>query len=100
MKYEAIVIGVSAGGMEALRLILPQLPADFAASVIVVQHVHPNSDDYLSRYLNERCALTVKEADEKEYVMPGEIYIAPPQCQVIILDTTIVMKVDLFDVLT
>ena len=78
MNYEAIVIGVSAGGMKALDTILPHLPADFALGIIVVQHLHPSAEDALVRRLDKSCELAVKQADEKESVAPGVIYIAPP----------------------
>lgn len=78
MKYEAIVIGVSAGGMEALSTILPYLPAGIAIPLIVVQHQLSTSDDFLAGYLNERCNLEVKQADEKESIEQGVIYFAPP----------------------
>jgi two-component system chemotaxis response regulator CheB len=76
-KYEAIVIGVSAGGMDALSTILPELPADFSLPVVIVQHQRPASDGFLTRCLNERCSLRVKQADEKEDIMPGVVYVAP-----------------------
>ncbi len=84
MKYEAIVIGVSAGGMEALSTIFPYLPYGFALPLIVVQHQHSTSDDFLARYLNERCNLEVKQANEKEDILPGEIYFAPPDYHLMI----------------
>jgi two-component system chemotaxis response regulator CheB len=52
MRYQAVVIGLSAGGMEALNTILPELPGNFPLSVITVQHTHPTSDDFLARYLD------------------------------------------------
>ncbi|MCB0804841.1 MAG: hypothetical protein KDC05_03530, partial [Bacteroidales bacterium] len=45
-KYNAVVIGVSAGGTKALKTVLPQLPADFPVPVIIVQHISPDSDSY------------------------------------------------------
>ncbi|MBU1162547.1 MAG: chemotaxis protein CheB [Proteobacteria bacterium] len=84
MKYEAIVIGVSSGGMITLDKILRHLPSDFALSIIIVQHQHPESDDFLARFLDARCSLTVKEADEKEIIMPGKIYIAPPNYHLLV----------------
>jgi len=77
MKYEAIVIGASSGGMRTLNTILRHLPSDFALSIIIVQHQHPHADDFLAGFLNAGCSLTVKQADEKEIIMPGKIYIAP-----------------------
>lgn len=95
MEYEAIVMGVSAGGMEALSAIFPDLSADFPLPVIVVQHQHPTSDDFLVRYLNERCSLKVKQADEKESILPGVIYIAPPNYHLMVEeDRTFSLSVD------
>lgn len=84
MKYEAIVIGVSAGGMEALSIFLPYLPDGFALALIVVQHQYSTSDDFLARYLNERCNLEVKQADEKESIKQGVIYFASPDYHLMI----------------
>ncbi len=86
LKFEAIVIGISVGGMNALSTILPCLPGNFALTVIIVQHLHPSSGSYLARTLNERCKLTVKEADEKEEIKPGLVYIAPPDYHLLIED--------------
>jgi two-component system chemotaxis response regulator CheB len=84
--YSAVVIGVSAGGMKALDRILPLLPADFNLPVIIVSHRHPDSDDYLEQHMNEHCSLPVKQADEKEKVIPGVIYFAPPNYHLLIED--------------
>lgn len=84
LKYEALVVGVSAGGMEALGSIFPLVPANFSCSVIIVQHMHPNSAGYLPTFLNEKCMTTVKEADEKEKIEAGVIYIAPPNYHLLI----------------
>jgi two-component system chemotaxis response regulator CheB len=86
MGYKAVVIGVSAGGMEALRVILSVLPADFPAPILVVQHLAPDSDDFLPRFLNEKCPPTVKEADEKEKASPGVVYLAPPNYHLLVED--------------
>lgn len=95
MRYEAIVMGVSAGGMEALRSILPLLPAVFTPAVIIVQHMHPFSDDFLTHYLNGRCKLMVKQADEKEKIISGIIYIAPPNYHLMIEeDRTFSLSID------
>ncbi|MBN1991840.1 MAG: chemotaxis protein CheB [Anaerolineae bacterium] len=77
MDYQTIVIGTSAGGLKALQEILAPLPADFALPILVVQHRLPAPDDFLAFSLNESCQLTVKEAEEKEPIKPGLVYIAP-----------------------
>ena len=68
LNFEAAVIGTSAGGMNALQVIFKSLPRDFALSVIIVQHLHPDSDDYSARILNSGCKMTVKQANEKEKI--------------------------------
>ncbi len=82
--YDAVVIGVSSGGLSALSTILPQLPADFPASIIVVQHLSPGADDFLSRHLDNICALKVVEADDKDVLEPGHVYIAPPNYHLLV----------------
>jgi two-component system, chemotaxis family, protein-glutamate methylesterase/glutaminase len=77
MKAEAIVIGVSWGGMQALKKILPSFPKDFLLPVIIVQHLDANSDTSWIDILDSMSNITVKEADEKEKISPGIAYIAP-----------------------
>jgi len=84
MKYEAIVVGVSSGGMMTLNIILRHLPSDFALSIIIVQHQHPHADAFIAEFLDDRCSLTVKQADEKELIMSGKIYIAPPNYHLLV----------------
>lgn len=84
MKYEAIVIGVSSGGMQAMNAIFPLLPKDFKVPIIIVQHIGAHSDGEWIRILDHKCNLHVKEADEKEMIEPGNIYIAPPNYHLLI----------------
>lgn len=83
-RFEAVVIGSSAGGIKALSMVLAALPGDFALPVIIVQHLHPSSDSYLARILDAKCQLTVKQADEKEAIAEGVVYIAPPNYHLLI----------------
>jgi len=84
MKYSAVVIGVSAGGMNALGQILPVLPKEFPLPVIIVQHISPQSDTYMIQHFNRHSNITVKEADEKELIKPGVAYFAPPNYHLLI----------------
>jgi two-component system, chemotaxis family, protein-glutamate methylesterase/glutaminase len=83
-KYQAIVIGASAGGIQALSAVLAPLPADFPLPIIVVQHLHPHSNSYLPRIIEHHTKLKVKQADEKELIKPGWVYIAPPAYHLLI----------------
>jgi len=76
-QYKAVVIGVSTGGVTALKRILGALPADFPVPVLIVTHIKPDSDDSLAALLNTLCDIRVKEADEQERMAPGTVYLAP-----------------------
>lgn len=86
VPYRAVVIGVSAGGLEALGLILPMLPAELPVPVIVVQHLGAESDGFLARWLDQRCAVRVKEAEDKEKAEPGTVYLAPANYHLLLED--------------
>jgi two-component system chemotaxis response regulator CheB len=77
MSYEAVVIGVSAGGIEALRVILPALPASFPLPIAIVQHRNERGGGFLAEYLNQMSKVTVSEAEDKEPLCAGHAYLAP-----------------------
>lgn len=83
MPYEAVVIGASAGGLQALRQLLPALPALFPIPIAVVQHIGERSD-FMSEYLNQASKITVKEAEDKEPLCSGTAYLAPPRYHLLI----------------
>ncbi len=84
MTLEAVVIGASAGGVHALLQVLPALRHDFPAAILVVVHVPPRSDNALVGLLAEKCRLTVKEAEDKEPIVPGTIYLGPPNYHLLV----------------
>ncbi len=93
--YDFVVIGVSAGGMEALSRIIPELPGDFPLPVSIVQHVKKGTDDFLANYLNSLSSLRVKEAAWREKIKPGTVYIAPAGYHLLIeKDRTFGLSVD------
>jgi two-component system chemotaxis response regulator CheB len=84
MTYKAIVIGVSAGGLEALKKILPELPGHFPVPIIVVQHRHPFSDDSLEKAMDDLCQIRVQQINDKTSLEPGVAYFSPPNYHVMI----------------
>lgn len=84
MGYGAIVIGVSSGGLNALAKILPSLPQNYPIPIVIVQHVSPRSDGYWVESMDKVCKLFVKEADEKERIERGNIYMAPANYHLLI----------------
>ena len=83
-RIEAIVIGASAGGVEALGLILPRLPAKFRPSLLIVLHLPRERPSLLVEIYEKRCALPIREADDKEPIEPGTVYFAPPDYHMLV----------------
>jgi two-component system chemotaxis response regulator CheB len=83
-RIEAIVIGGSAGALEALSEILPAFPAGFPIPIALVLHVPPNRPSFLVEVIGARTALRVKETEDKEDLMPGTLYLAPPNYHVLV----------------
>lgn len=75
--FKAVVIGVSTGGVSALKLLLGALPAEFPLPILVTTHIAPDSDDGLAVLLDTLCDIRVKEADEQEGMLPATVYLAP-----------------------
>lgn len=81
---EAIAIGASAGGVEALGVLLQGLPQPFAPAVLAVLHLPPDKPSLLPEVLQARCRLPVREALDKEPVRPGCVYLAPPDYHLLV----------------
>ncbi len=82
--HDLIVIGASAGGVEALTLLVKQLPSDLNAAVIIVLHLPSNGTSVLPRILNRAGNLPASHAQDGEVIVPGRIYIAPPDYHLVV----------------
>lgn len=76
-RSKAVVIGASAGAVQALQTILPALAAGYELPVLVVVHVPPDRANMLVPLLQAKCEIAVKEAEDKEVLAPGAVYFAP-----------------------
>ncbi|WP_435768360.1 protein-glutamate methylesterase/protein-glutamine glutaminase [Nocardioides sp. SYSU DS0651] len=74
---QALLIGCSTGGPDALARLLPRLPADLGVPVVVVQHMPPVFTTMLAQRLDKVSALTVREAADGDAVRAGEVLLAP-----------------------
>ncbi|MFI8683373.1 chemotaxis protein CheB [Brevundimonas diminuta] len=74
---QAVAIGASAGGVQALLTLLPALPADFPWPIFIVLHVPADRGNVLAPLFEAKCRLEVKEAEDKETARPGVVYFAP-----------------------
>jgi two-component system chemotaxis response regulator CheB len=87
MPRDVIVIGASAGGIEALTTLVRYLPADLGASVFVVLHMAPDQKSVLPRILSSAGKLPAKHARDGEPIVPDRIYVARPDHHLLIHDT-------------
>lgn len=78
MGRDIVVVGASAGGVEALEGLVSHLPADLAASVFVVLHIPPTATSQLPAILSRSGPLPVVHATDGMAIEPGQIYVAPP----------------------
>jgi two-component system chemotaxis response regulator CheB len=80
----AVVIGASAGGIDALMVLFAELPATTRASLFVVVHLPPSRPSLLAEIFAARCRLPVCEAIDKDRVEPGTVYFAPPDYHLLV----------------
>ena len=77
-SFDIVALAASAGGLNALTHVLHALPADFAAGIVVVQHLDPRHRSLMADILGRRTGLKVKEALDGDKVEAGTVMIAPP----------------------
>jgi len=82
-RYEVLMIGGSAGSLEVLLQVLPQLKEDLSLAVIIILH-RKNAESQLAELLGDISPWSVKEAEEKEKILPGTVYIAPADYHLLI----------------
>jgi len=90
-----VVIGSSWGGLHALHQVLEALPADLPAAVCIAQHRAPDDEEAaLAGLLARGCALTVRDADDKDELRDGEVLLAPPDYHLLVESGTVALSVD------
>ena len=92
---ELVVIGASAGGVSALRQLVGALPRGFRRPVVLVLHLPRDRPSLLVDVLASVAALPVIEADDKQPLLPGHVYVAPPDYHLLVEDrSSLALSVD------
>lgn len=77
-QIDAVVLGASAGGIDALQRVLGGLPASFPVPILVVVHVSASGTSVLPQILSKAGRLRARHANDGDAFAPGEVYVAPP----------------------
>lgn len=83
-EYKLIVMGTSAGALESLYVLLPHLPASYPLPIVIVVHLPPDKTSVMAELLQAKVKMTVKEAEDKEMLMPATVYLAPPNYHLLV----------------
>ena len=86
-SFYLIGVGASAGGLDAIKQMISQIPADFAHSFVIVQHISPDYKSLMSDILGRETSLPVQEVTDNMAVEPGHIYLIPPRSNIVIQGT-------------
>ncbi len=92
--FQLVVVGASAGGIEALSTFVSTLPADFAAPVIIAQHLDPSRPSHLEQILARRAHLPVITVQDHTPLQPGTIYVVPSNSHVALTNHDLTLTSD------
>lgn len=92
--YSLVVVGSSAGGIEALSTLVATLPADFPAPLVLAQHLDPHHLSHLGEILARRSTLPVRTVVDREHLEPGVVYTVPSNRHVEIADHLVRLLAD------
>jgi two-component system CheB/CheR fusion protein len=84
--HDVVVVGASAGGIEALSVLVGTLPAGFPAPIVVAQHLDPTRVSHLREILSRTSTLPIRTVEARERLEPGVVYVVPASQDVAVTD--------------
>ena len=92
LDSQLVVIGASAGGIEALSRVVASLPADFSVPIVIAQHLDPRRPSHLREILARQTALPVRTVTERASLKPGVVYVVPSNRHVELTDHQVTLR--------
>lgn len=92
---QLVVVGSSAGGIDALQTLVASLPKNFPAPMLIAQHLDPRRPSHLAEILGRRSTLPVQTIHDREALVPGKVFVIPANQHVAINDGYITVNPDL-----
>ena len=93
MRADLVAIGASWGGLHAIGVVLGGLPAGFPAAIVVAQH-RGHSDEMLAGLLDRQVVLPVRDAEDKDALVAGEVLVAPPDYHLLVDGDSVALSTD------
>lgn len=94
VAFDLVVVGASLGGLHALSTLLRAMPPDFPAAVVIVQHRAREVDTSLLSVLRHVSTLPLSEAEDKQPLSEGHVYLAPADYHVLIDQRSLALSTD------
>jgi two-component system chemotaxis response regulator CheB len=94
VSQRVVVVGASLGGLEALGTLLDALPENFPLAIVVAQHRRADAASGLPGLLQSRSRLPISEPEDKSELIPGHVYIAPPDYHLLVGPEGLSLSVD------
>jgi two-component system, chemotaxis family, protein-glutamate methylesterase/glutaminase len=94
LAIDFVVVGASLGGFNALGFLLSELPASLSVPIAVVQHRSSGSGESLKVALQRRCRLRVQDAQDKERIQSGRVYLAPADYHLLVERGSLALSTD------
>lgn len=94
MPVKILVMGASLGGFHAISYILGEVREPLAVPLVIVQHRSPHSGESLRLALEKRTILKVREAQDKERLLPGQVYLAPADYHLLVEQDTLLLSTE------
>ena len=91
---DLVVVGASAGGVEALSILVSTLPLDFPAPIVLAQHLDPNRPSSLDHILQRRTTLPIIAVTSSSKLEPGKIYVVPANRHILVKDHHVELQED------